>query len=143
MRLRQILGFLLLVLCLCGGLASTARAQSFEEALAGFTTDEYSDTDKAITDLAASGNPRAVEIIGALQEGRLFFNADTKKVYIKDKSDVLQDATSGAPASGVSVDDLQAVRLNNRLRRTLDAAIGGLTLLSNDPGRRFDAAQSV
>src|SRR5437588_2008195 len=143
MRLRQILGFLLLVLCLCGGLASTARAQSFEEALAGFTTDEYSDTDKAITDLAASGNPRAVDIIGALQEGRLFFNADAKKVYIKDKSDALQDAATGAAAAGVSIDDLQAVRLNNRLRRTVEAAMGGLTLLSNDPGKRFDAAQSV
>ena len=98
MRLRQILGFLLVVLCLCGGLASAARAQSLEEALAGFTTDDYSDTDKAITDLAASGNPRAVDIIGALQEGRLFFNADAKKVYIKDKSDTLQDAAELAAA---------------------------------------------
>src|SRR5437764_5497735 len=98
MRLRQILGFLLVVLCLCGGLASAALAQSHEESLAGFTTDDYSDTDKAITDLAASGNPRAVDIIGALQEGRLFFNADAKKVYIKDKSDTLQEAVTGAPA---------------------------------------------
>ena len=143
MRLRQILGFVLVVLCLCGGLASAARAQSLEEALAGFTTDDYSDTDKAITDLAASGNPRAVDIIGALQEGRLFFNAEAKKVYIKDKSDTLQDAATGAAASGLSADDLQAVRLNNRLRRTVEAAMGGLTLLSNDPGKRFDAAQSV
>src|SRR5437868_15363531 len=136
MRLSQILGYLVLVLFLWGGLSNSAHAQSLDEALAGFTTDEYSDTDKAITDLAASGNPRAADIIGALQEGRLYFSADAKKVYIKDKSDVLQDAATGAPASGVSVDDLQTVRLNNRLRRTVDAAIGGLTLLSNDPARR-------
>jgi urea transport system permease protein len=143
MRLRQIVGFLLLVLCLCGGLASLGYAQSLDEALAGFTTDEYSDTDKAINDLASSGNPRAVDIIGALQDGRLYFNGDAKKVFIKDKSDALQDASTGAAAAGVSVDDLQAVRLNNRLRRTVEAAMGGLTLLSSDPGKRFDAAQSV
>src|SRR5947209_4244550 len=143
MRLRQIVGFLLLVLCLFGGLAVSAYAQSLDEALAGFTTDEYSDTDKAITELAASGNPRAIDIIGALQEGRLYFSADAKKVYVKDKSATLQDAATGAAAAGVSVDDLQAVRLNNRLRRTVEAAMGGLTLLSNDPGKRFDAAQSV
>src|SRR6476619_723143 len=143
MRVRTITALLALVLCLFGGSTTTTSAQSLDDALAGFTTDEYSDTDKAITDLAASGNPRAVEIIDALQDGRLYFNADAKKVYIKDKSDTLRDAATGAPASGVSADDLSAVRLNNRLRRTVDAAIGGLTLLSDDPGKRFDAAQSV
>src|SRR5947209_18726848 len=125
MRLRQIFGFLLLVLCLCG-LASSGHAQSPDEALAGFATDEYSDTDKAINDLASSGNPRAVDIIGALQDGRLYFNGDAKKVYIKDKSGALQEAATGAGATGISADDLQPVRLNNRLRRTVDAAIGGL-----------------
>ncbi|MBV9393977.1 MAG: urea ABC transporter permease subunit UrtB [Methylobacteriaceae bacterium] len=143
MRVRNIAALLFLTFCLCTGLIANAHAQSFEEALAGFTTDEYSDTDKAITELAASGNPRAADIIGALQDGRLYFNTDAKKVYIKDKSDVPQDAATGTPASGVSADDLSPVRLNNRLRRTVDAALGGLTLLSNDPGRRFDAAQSV
>jgi urea transport system permease protein len=143
MRVCKLTALLLLVLCLCGGFIPKAHAQSLDDALAGFTTDDYSDTDKAITDLAASGNPRAADIIGALQEGRLYFNGDAKKVYIKDKSGALQEAATGAGATGISADDLQPVRLNNRLRRTVDAAIGGLTLLSNDPGKRFDAAQSV
>jgi urea transport system permease protein len=143
MRARQIIALLLLLLCLCGGFIPKAHAQSVEEALAGFTTDEYSDTDKAVTDVAASGNPRAADIIGALQDGRLYFDADAKKVYMKDKSGALQDAATGTAASDVSADDLSAVRLNNRLRRTVDAALGGLTLLSGDPGKRFDAAQSV
>jgi hypothetical protein len=78
MRVRTITALLALVLCLFGGSTTTTSAQSLDDALAGFTTDEYSDTDKAITDLAASGNPRAVEIIDALQDGRLYFNADAK-----------------------------------------------------------------
>ena len=36
-----------------------------------------------------------------------------------------------------------AVRLNNRLRRSVEAALGGLTLLSPDPAKRISAAQSV
>ena len=49
-----------------------------------------------------------------------------------------QPATpSTAPA------DLQPVRINNRLRRAIDAAIGGLTLLSPDPAKRLEAAQAV
>jgi urea transport system permease protein len=134
---------LVLVLCLCGVPITKAHAQSFDEALTGFTTDEYSDTDKAITDVAASGNPRAADIIGALQDGRLLFNGDTKKVYIQDKSGALQNAATGAAVTDVSADDLSPVRLNNRLRRSVEAALGGLTLLSNDPARRFEAAQSV
>ena len=63
------------------------------------------------------------------------------KVYVKEKSGKIIDAATGdaasAPASAV------AVRLNNRLRRTVDAALGGLTLLSPDPAKRISAAQSV
>jgi urea transport system permease protein len=47
----------------------------------------------------------------------------------------------------VAVDKLPenaaAVRLNNRLRRSVEAALGGLTLLSPDPAKRIAAAQSV
>ena len=35
------------------------------------------------------------------------------------------------------------MRLNNRLRRIIQAALGGLTLLSPDPARRLEAAQAV
>src|SRR5262249_29436545 len=35
------------------------------------------------------------------------------------------------------------VRLNNRLRRIVEAALGGLTLMAPDAGKRFEAAQAV
>src|SRR6202011_1720615 len=37
----------------------------------------------------------------------------------------------------------QPVRVNTRLRRSIEAALGGLTLMSPDPAKRLDAAQSV
>ncbi|GAC1328215.1 MAG: urea ABC transporter permease subunit UrtB [Beijerinckiaceae bacterium] len=142
MNLRKSFGQLVLALTLiCSSVVG--HAQTIEDALAGFTTDSYSDTDKAITDLTATGNPRVADIISALQDGRLFFNDDAKKVYIEDRAGAFQDAATGARARDVTADGVKLVRLNNRLRRTVEAALGGLTLMSSDAGKRFDAAQSV
>ncbi len=73
----------------------------------------------------------------------MLFSAERKTVYIKDKPDKLFDAATGAPIGGDAPADVDNVRINNRLRRTIDAALGGLTLLARDPGKRFDAAQAV
>ena len=124
-----------------GGLS--AKAQGFETALAGFTTDSYDDTDAAIAAVAASGNPLAEKVIEALQDGRLLFSAELKKVYIRETSGAILDAATGAPIAGDAPADLKPVRINNRLRRTIDAAIGSLTLLAPDPARRLEAARAV
>ena len=52
------------------------------------------------------------------------------------------DAATGAAVDKLP-DNAAAVRLNNRLRRIVEAALGGLTLLSPDPATRIAAAQSV
>jgi urea transport system permease protein len=124
--------------------ASQGRAQtpSYEAALAGFAADSFSDTEAAITGVTASGNPLAAQVIQALQDGRLLFSADSKKVYIRESAGVV-DAATGNAAADVSADTLKPVRLNNRLRRSVDAALGSLTLLSNDAGKRLEAAQAV
>jgi urea transport system permease protein len=120
-----------------------AQTQAYEDALAGFAADSYPDTEAAITGVAASGNPLAAQVIEALQDSRLLFNADDKKIYLKDGAGALIDAATGRPATGVAADSLQNVRVNNRLRRAIDAAVGSLTLLSNDTTKRMDAARAV
>ncbi len=125
------------------GAGAGARAESFDDALAGFAGDSYSDTEKAIEAIAASGNPRAAIVIGALQDARLFFNAGTKKVYVKTESGTLLDAATGEAAAGETISDLKLVRINNRLRRAIEASLGSLTLLAPDPAKRFEAAQAV
>src|ERR1700722_1997126 len=143
MRLcRACLAALLLVFGLV--LACTnAHAASLDDALAKFTTDDFSDTNDGIGDVAASGSPRAEAIIRALQDGHLMFSAEKKTVYIQDDADKLTDAATGQPVPGDPPADLDTVRLNNRLRGVLDAAVGGLTLLSADPVKRLEAAQAV
>ena len=139
---RACLVALLLGLSFALGCAS-AHAASLDEALAHFTTDDFSETSAGIGAVALSGDPRAETIIRALQDGRLMFSAESKAVYVKDESGKLTNAATGEAIAGDAPADLDNVRINNRLRGAIDAALGGLTLLAGDPGTRFEAAQAV
>jgi urea transport system permease protein len=119
-----------------------AFAGPFEDSVAKFTTDDFSDTEDAIGEIAASGNPLAYPIISALQDERLMFDADSKKVYIKQSDGKILNAASGAPVASMP-DSADSVHLNNKIRRHIEAALGGLTLMSPDVARRITAAQSV
>jgi urea transport system permease protein len=122
--------------------APVAQAQDIESALTGFTSDSFADTDSAVGAIARSGSPLAISVIEALQNGRLLFSAQQKRVYIRDGAGAILDAATGKPATAAPA-DLSPVRVNNRVRRAIDAAIGGLTLLSADPVRRLEAARAV
>jgi urea transport system permease protein len=137
---------LIALLCLLGLFlagAGPAHAGPYEDALTGFTGDSYSDTAAAIDAVAASGHPLAATVMGALQERRLHFSAAAKKVFYADKAGTFHDATTGQPVAGEPPADLAMVRVNNRLRRAIDAALGNLTLMSPDAWRRYEAAQAV
>jgi len=123
--------------------AVAANAQTFDEALSGFTADSFSDTETAINAVARSGSPRAAQVIAALQDGRLLFDPDAKKVYVKETDDRITDAATGQAVAGAAPANLQPVRLNNRLRRAVEAALGALSLFAEDPGKRFESAQAV
>ena len=73
-----------------------AFAGPFEDAVGKFTTDDFSDTEEAIGVVASSGNPLAYPIISALQDERLMFDADSKKVYIKGTDGKAIEASTGA-----------------------------------------------
>jgi urea transport system permease protein len=132
-----VVAFSLLVL-----IAAAANAQGLQAALSGFTSDSYSDVEDAINAVAASGDPRALAIIQALQDGRLVFDPNSNQVFIEDQ-DRLVEAATGHAAPGVNDADLKPVRLNNRLRRAVEAALGGLNLLASDASKRLAAAQAV
>jgi urea transport system permease protein len=137
--------FIALVLAL-GMLAAAmtgAQAGPYEDALSRFTADSFDETIEGINGVAASGNALAAPVISALQEGRLLFSAEQKRVFIREASDRLIDVATGQPVAGDPPPDLAPVRLNNRLRRIVEAALGGLTLMAPDPGKRLEAAQAV
>src|SRR5436190_19416907 len=71
-----------------------ALAQPLDDALAKFAADTFNDTEAGINAVAASGNPLAADIIDALQNSRLFFDAATKKIYIRAPDGRMLDASS-------------------------------------------------
>ena len=122
---------------------ATAYAENLDQALVHFTADDFSESIIGIKEAAASGSPRAEIILRALQDGQLLYSAQKKAVYIKIDSGKLVDAASGQPIAGDPPADVDIVRINNRLRGAIEAALGGLTLLAADPAVRYEAAQVV
>ena len=116
--------------------------EGFPGTLDKFLENDFDETGTAISEVAASGNPRAQTIIEALRDERLFFSAEKKAVYYKDAGGKLFSAETGE-AVAAEPDDIAAVDINNRVRRGIDAALGSLTLMAPDPNRRFQAAQAV
>ena len=140
LALTGLLRFVFVLGLLAAGLVPAA-AQDISAALAKLTADGYADTVEAIGDLAASGNPRAAIIVQAISDKTLEFDAATKTVAIRADGKVVDAATGAeiaAPPAGLS-----PVRVNNRVRGAISAAMGALTLMSPDPGKRREAAEAV
>ncbi len=138
----RLAALMLAVMALVAG-SLPGSAQSYEQALAGFAADSFSDTDAAITGRGHQRQPpggqdhrRAAGRPAAVQSRR-------QEDLRSRAAGALLDAATGQPAAGVAVASLKTVRLNNRLRRSVEAALGSLTLLAPDPNRRFEAAQAV
>ena len=136
---RVFLGFsALLVLAL---LAAPARAD-LAAALARFADDSFSETAKAIEEIAVSGVPTAALILEALGDRRLLLDPATKAVFVRDATGKHLDASTGRAVSTPPA-DLAVVRVNNRLRSQIEAALGTLTLASADPIKRIQAADAI
>ena len=121
-----------------------ASAQSVDDVLARFASTKFDDIEAGISGIAGSGSPQALPVLEALGDGRLLYQPADKKIYIKTADGGLLDAATGAAASAdVSAGALKPVRVNNRVRRAIEAAMGGLTLMSPDPAKRLEAAEAV
>ena len=118
---------------LCLLLCLPARAQP--SLLAGSSFD---DVRRGVEALAVSGDPRAAPILDALQAGRLLVSNGA--LFIRDPSGAVVDAQTGQPAEAPGA---RPVRVNNAVRRAVDAAMGGLRLFAPDAGTRRAAAEAV
>src|SRR6187399_2747001 len=139
----RVLALGVLVLGVLGAPMPGAQAGPYEDALSRFSADSFDQTIEGINEAVASGNALAAPVISALQEGRLLFSAESKRVFMREQPDRLIDAATGQPTAGTPPADLAPVRLNNRLRQIVEATLGSLTLMAPDPGKRLEAAQAV
>lgn len=129
-----------ILVCTLIFLSVAANAAPLDDALSKLSTDKFDQTEAGINALLTSGAPQAAIIIEAMGDNRLLFKLN-QGVAIKSKDGKLLDAASMQPLT----DDVgyKPIRLNNRVRRALEAAIGATTLLSPDPATRLAAAESV
>jgi urea transport system permease protein len=104
-------------------------------------TDKFADLEAGIEALAQSGDPQAAPTIEALGAGQLSYDPKTKTLFYRKDGATIEAAAGKAVASPPS--GLKTVRINNRVRRAIEAAQGALTLASPDPSKRLAAAEAV
>ena len=96
--------------------------------------------------LVATGDARIVPALNAMAAGDLYFRKSDKIVFIAEKQGsnfALADALTGQPVETLPKGAVRKVKVNNKLRRILRQAIGGLTLLSKDRSIRLSAAETI
>lgn len=133
------------LLCLAGvpGLfALPAQADALDDSLRGFAGASYSAIEQAVTGLTATGDAAAPSILAALADGRLMIAPD-KSLFIKSEDGAILSARSGEPLAGAVPDGLKPVKVNNKVRRAIEAALGQLTLSSADPAQRLASAEAA
>ncbi len=123
--------------------ATLARADALDDALAKFLDDKFSRTEQAIGELAASGAANAPAILEALGDNRLLIDPVAHVLLYRTGAGDVIDAKTGEKLAGVDVGSFKKVRVNNALRRAIEAALGALTLANPDPQKRIAAAEAV
>ncbi len=137
--MNRLLACLLLALLVLAPVGARAQGQA-DAALGLIGSGNYMKMRTGVTELAASGDPRALPIISALKNGDLYVGAG-HTLYIKtDKGFV--EAASGKP-SDIMSSGLKKVRTSLVVSGAINAALGTLRLFSTDPASRLAAAEAV
>ncbi|MXX22352.1 MAG: urea ABC transporter permease subunit UrtB [Rhodospirillales bacterium] len=143
--LAAVLACIAFAVTVTGG-APASHAATLEEAVQGLSAKSYKDRAVGVEILAATGHPRAIPILEAMAKGQLFVRKADGVTVIGHKTGKVYSLTNALDGSAVGdarKKELKKVKVNNRLRGVIKAARGGLTLLSDDPDRREEAAAAV
>ncbi|MFM9860918.1 urea ABC transporter permease subunit UrtB [Pseudoxanthobacter sp. M-2] len=106
----------------------------------------FDGAEKAIAALAATGDPAVLPIFEALGAGSLNVRkADKRVVLVREEggADVAVDPLTGEVLGPVGRRDTDRLRVNNRLRSAIAAAVAGLSLRATDPQVRITSAESM
>lgn len=132
--------------CVLLPVISAAAAEDISGKVQELGARSYSAKIKAINSLAATGDERVAAILEAYLARRLYRTKKDRTVVIaKQVGDGFQliDPLKKTMLAIAKSSDIRKLRLNNRVRRALRAALGGLTLASKDPAKRITAAEAV
>jgi len=122
-------------------LPSLAAAADLKQLVDQLGADDFAAKIQAVQDIGALGDGRAVAVLKALNDGALYATTDHRVVLAQPAGDRFKtfDPSLGEAAA----DALEKVRVNNRLRGAIDAALGSLTLVGGSLQDRLSAAQEA
>ncbi|MCM8596948.1 urea ABC transporter permease subunit UrtB [Accumulibacter sp.] len=128
-------------LLLCGWLLGGSCQAAIDPALlAPLAADDSEQRIEAIGALARSAPDEALPVLGALASDSLAVAAGNRLVIIDGQRVV--DAATGREITPPPA-NLEAININNRVRRELASALAALRLFSNDRDQRLQAAHEV
>ena len=141
--------FLLVFLAVCwaGIVRADAQDPSTAQLVQAFgQTKSYSDVEKLVDKLAASGDPDVATALKALSEGDLYYRKSDHKVFIahfKADAYALSDPITGKPAGTAPDGSIEKVKVKNSIRVAVRDALGSLTVMAKDPSKRMAAANTL
>jgi len=152
-RLSAFMGTVLLSLALLAAALLPATAQTttaqndpFAQAVQALDARKFSQKAGAIEALSVLGDERAILVLQAFADGRLYRRKADKLVVIGDRAGDMFNLTSpvtaetiGTAASG----EIKKIVANNKLRGQIRGVLGQLALFSPNADDRLDAARNV
>ena len=136
----------IVILLLPAAYAGSALAQDLEPLIHQLGDRDFAAKITAVEQLAATGDPRAVPVLEAMVDGRLARRSSDERIVIvepRGQTLLLKDPLTLTEVGEGTKADLEPIVVNNRLRGVIRNALGGLTLLSPEPGIRRQAADAV
>lgn len=127
-------------------LSPSVYAEGLSDHVATLADGGFKNTTAAVEAMAATGDPAVAPVLEALSSGDLYFRKTDKQVFRIEKAGKtyrLFDPLSGEAAGEEPKRAFKKIKVNNKLRRLIDAAMGSLTLMSADPQVRRTAAISI
>jgi urea transport system permease protein len=137
---------LLLLAALACLAAPAAQADDFADAVSALNADSYDAKLAAVDRLAALRDDRAIRVLAAMEDGRLFVRASDGLLLVgegRGRDHALTGALDGQNYGLESAGDYDKVRVDNRVRGAIRAALGRLQLRNADPERRMAAVDNV
>ncbi|MBO6825327.1 MAG: urea ABC transporter permease subunit UrtB [Sneathiella sp.] len=127
--------------------ATLGAASELYDVTQELNTKSYSKKAKVVAKIAETGDEQAADILRALMAGDLFARKSDKIIVLAEKQPdggyALIAPGTGAALGTAKKSDLSKVKINNRVRNAIKAALGGLDLNHPDPAKRLAAADAV
>lgn len=98
-----------------------------------------------VTEIEQAGGRAVLPLLTAMQDGELYYQEETRELMLRRESGggrvTLTDIFNGNELTGIDLDTLARVRINNRLRGVLQTTIARIRLFDGDDAEREEAAR--